>query len=1053
MVKTFSVQLADQENHMIQKYKIKLALFLAFAFLGLTGISLKAQEISIAVDGKVTDEFGKPLQGVLINSENGRNGTSTNIKGEYTLIVADNSQALLFSYPGHTSKKMPIGEEKQVDVQLNFDAHSRDDMVQLGYSAQRRGNLTGAVSSVSGTELEKSPVANLTQTLAGRLNGLTTFEGSSELSRAQTSTFIRGLSAARGNGPLVMIDGIINSYNSNQTLDYISPNEIESITILKDASTQALYGIQGANGLIVVKTKRGIKGGLQIKTRFDQSFQQVTTKPTFYNSADYAEMRNQAAFNDGLGQNYLFSPAQIEGYRAGTDKQLYPNNNWYNQFMKDFAMMQRAGVNVTGGNDKVQFFSNINFMHQGGQFKTDQSRYDPNANNIWVNYRTNVDMNLNRYLKAFVRLSGNVKRERTPGYSNDVIYASLFQTPPTMYGPVTPEVLGAGGEVVDPGGKVITTERVALPTYGILNRSGYYRHTVTNITSQFGLDLDMGFLTKGLNMTGVMAYQTNSVGSLGTTQNFERWVRTNDANTLAFTKKGAENDTPLSYSKGHSYYYHLTYNLAMNYQRDFGKHSVTGLAYMFYQNLTKADNSSPGLLPYNRVSSGFEATYGYDNRYLLKFDLGYSGSEQYARGNRYMATPAIAAAWVVSNEAFMRDMSVVSYLKLRASYGKTANDMSGLTRYAYLDNVTVDRGGPIAYLQYLVRENQRGNPNIQAEISTKQNFGIDLGLFKAINLSVDVFKERMDNMVVSALATIPLYQGIPLNNYPIINSGTFENKGLEIALNYNKNISKDLSVFAGGTIAYAKNKIVNWNEAQRTEDYAYRKWEEGYSYGQTFGYLVDYSNGNGFFNTQTELDQSKLAYGFGTPRLGDLKYRDLNGDNKIDDRDKAPIGNGALPKAYYSFSGGLKYKNFDVSILFQGIAKYASVIQGLGVFETPYDGVFGSLHGQAWTKERYESGAKITSPALSLAKTVNHEVNDYYNYDRSYLRLKNLEIGYTLPLGVSKVISAEKLRVLVSAQNLITWDKMKSKDFGPEGSDYASFPVYRVLNVGINVVF
>jgi TonB-linked SusC/RagA family outer membrane protein len=775
----------------------------------------------------------------------------------------------------------------------------------------------------------------------------------------------------------------------------------------------------------------------------------------FYNSADYAEMRNQAAFNDGLGSNYLFSEAQIAGYRSGENKELYPNNNWYNMFMKPFAMMQRASVNLTGGNDRVQFYSNINFMHQGGQFKTDQTRYDPNANNIWINYRSNVDMKLNNNLKAFLRLSGNVKRERTPGGTGNAgIYASIFQIPPTMYGPVTPEIRDQDtGEILDAGGKVITTERVGAPTYGLLNRTGYIRHTVTNITSQFGLDLDMNFLTKGLSATGILAYQTNAVGSLRTTQNFERYTRTNNPNTLAFVKKGSEIDSPLAYAKGHSYYYHLTYNVAMNYKRDFDKHSIGAMAYMFYQNLIKADLGSPLLLPYNRVSSGFEASYGYDNRYLLKLDLGYSGSEQYAKGSRFAATPAVAAAWVISNEEFAKDITALSNLKLRASYGKTANDQSALARYAYLDNVTVVGGGPIGYLQYYINEGQVGNPDIQAEISTKKNFGIDLGLFNEFSFSFDVFNEKMNNMVVGAFSRIPLYQGIPLGNYPKTNSGKFENKGFEITANYTKSVNRDLTLSVGGLFSYAKNKVVAMDEARKTEDYAYRNWIEGYSFGQEFGFLVDYSNGNGFFNTQAELNNSGLEYGFGTPRLGDLKYRDLNEDGKIDDRDKAPIGIGMLPRATYGITAGAKYKAFDLNVLFQGIGKYSSMIGGQGVWETDFDGVYGALHANAWTAERYAAGEKITSPALSLSQTVNHQANDYINYDRSYLRLKNVELSYTLPYHISKVITSEKIKVLVSGQNLITWDKMKSKDFGPEVSSYSAFPVYRVYNVGVSVIF
>ena len=1034
---------------MIHKLTIKRTLLLAFMVLFSFG-TVSAQKRAASFNGIVTDEFGKPLAGVIINDESGKTGTSTNKKGEYSIINNEYKQ-LIFSYMGYTTEKVTTGENERIDVQLKWDAHKKDEVIQLGYTSQLRNNISGSVSTVSGAELEKSPVANLTQAFAGRLAGLTTQETGSELSRANTNLYIRGLSAARDNGPLVMIDGIVVSYNSNQTLDYISANEIESVTILKDASTQALYGIQGANGLMVITTKRGKKGGVQVQARLDQSMQQVTTQPTFYNAADYAEMRNQAAFNDGHGLNYLYNDAQIAKYRAG-DNPNYPNNNWYDRYLKDFASMQRVGINVTGGNNKVRYYSNVNFMHQGGQFITDQTKYEPGANNVWLNYRSNVDMNLNKYLRAFVRLSGNIKRERTAGSGNAAIYGSLFQIPPTVYGPLTPDVLDATtGKVITPG-KVITTERVDSPTYGMLNRSGYIRATVTNITSQFGLDLDMGFLTKGLNLTGIFAYQTNAVGSLSTTQNYERWLRTSDPDALLFTKKGSETNTPLAYSKSHSFYYHLTYNAALNYKRDFDKHQVGAMAYMFYQNLTKADNSSPGLLPYNRVSSGLEATYGYDSRYLVKFDVGYSGSEQYARGQRFIATPSASAAWVASNEAFLADLKWLSNLKLRASYGKTANDQSGLARFAYLDNITATQGGPLVYLQYMVNENQTGNPYIQAEVSTKQNLGLDLGFFNALSVSVDVFKERMDNMVVSAVATVPLYQGIPLANYPQNNVGVFENKGYEITANYDKQINRDLTVSVGGMVSYAKNTLIDVNEALKTTDYAYRKWREGYSYGQEFGYLVDYGNGSGFFNTQAELTANKLAYGFGTPRLGDLKYQDLNKDGKIDERDKAPIGIGALPLMTYAFRGAITYKQFDFSFLFQGIGEYSSMYSGQGVWETNYDGVFGALHQNAWTQDRYNSGAKITSPALSLAQSVNHQSSDYYNYNRSYLRLKNLELAYTLPASMAQAISVAKVRFLLSGQNLITWDNMKSNDFGPEGS-YAEFPVYRVFNLGINVSF
>ena len=1037
---------------MRHKIPSKIIFLFAFMLICSLGTRLNAQNPSTLIYGVVQNEFGEPLPGAIVKSGYGENQALTNVNGEYKLAIDDGSKSLIFTASGYSKKTEKIGEKSQINVQLKLGGHNSDEVVQLGYTSQLRSEISGAVATVSGEELEKSPITNLSQSFAGRLSGLTTQETFSEPSRASTSLFIRGISAARTSTPVVVIDGMVCAYNPAQTLEYISPGEIESITILKDASTEAIYGIQGANGLIVITTKRGKQGDLKIRTRVDQSVEQVTTKPTIYNSAEYATMRNQAAFNDGKGLNYFYTDDEIDKFSSGENKNLYPNNNWYNMFMKDFTTQQRIGVDASGGNEQVQFYSNVNFMHQGGMFKTDQTKYNPNGNDVWVNYRTNVDMKLNRYLKAFVHLSGNIKRERTSGTDINTVYGSIFQLPPTMYGPVTPKVVDATGTVLSEGGDVVTSDVVSSPTYGLLNRTGYIRHTVTNINSHVGLDLDMSFLTKGLSLTGMFAYQTNSVGHLSTTQDYERYQRTALKDTLTFTKKGSNINSTLAYSKTHSFYYHLSYKTAMNYNRTYGLHKVGGMAYVFYQSLTKTATTSPDCLPYNRFSSGVEASYGYDDRYLLKFDLGYSGSEQYARGSRYLTTPAISGAWVASNEAFMKNLQWITNLKVRASYGKTGNDQSGLSRYSYLDNVTVSSGGNISSLQYTITEGQVANPYIQAEVSKKQNYGIDLGLFNSLSVSVDLFKERMSNMVVTAISTIPLYQGVVLSNYPDVNSGTFENKGYDITANYTKAINKDLTVSVGGMFSYVENTIIDKSEALKDDDYAYRKWEEGFSYGQTFGYLVDYSNGNGFFNSKDEITNSNLAYSFGTPRVGDLKYQDLNSDGKIDVKDKAPIGTGTIPRITYAISGGLTYKSFDFSFLFQGVGTYSSIYSGMGIYETSYSGVFGALHQNAWTQERYDNGEKITAPALSLTTSTSHQTSDYYNYDKSYIRLKNLEIGYTLPSSITKAISADKVRFVLSGQNLLTWDKMKSKDFGPEGS-YSSIPVYRIFNIGVSLDF
>ncbi|MDP4184480.1 MAG: SusC/RagA family TonB-linked outer membrane protein, partial [Bacteroidota bacterium] len=557
---------------------------------------------------------------------------------------------------------------------------------------------------------------------------------------------------------------------------------------------------------------------------------------------------------------------------------------------------------------------------------------------------------------------------------------------------------------------------------------------------------------KGLSASGVFAYQTNTINGLFTTKDYERYVRIGDLDQLNFKKTGTQNNTTLSYNRSSGLYYYLTGKGIVNYKRDFGLNHVSAMAFGFYQNLNTADGGSPYCLPYKRLHTGVEATYDYDQKYLLKADMGYSGSEQYNNGRRFITTPAISAGWVISHESFMSDVNWLSNLKLRASYGKTANDNCGLGRYAYLDNITYGRGGTLGYLRYIVREDQTGNPYVQPEVSKKQNYGIDLGFFNDLSVSVDVFKEKMDNMVINASATIPTQQGIPLGNYPATNNGSFKNEGYDVTANYTKAINKDLTVFAGGFVSYQKNTVVKSGEALKSSDYAYQKWVDGYSAGQSFGYLVDWADHGGYWISQDQIKSSGLTYASVIPRVGDLKFKDLNNDGSIDQKDQVPLGTGMIPRYYYGFSGGFNYKSFDFSVLFQGVGKYSTVEGGMGVYSSSLDGVFGSLHRNAWTAERYANGEKITAPALGIKSSVSEQGSDYYLNDRSYLRLKNLEIGYTLPKSVSKVISADKVRFIFSAQNLFTWDHMKSNDYGPEGS-YNSIPVYKVINLGVNLQF
>lgn len=914
--------------------------------------------------------------------------------------------------------------------------NGRED-VHLGYFSLPESAITGAIETVSGDVLEKTPTANLSQSFAGRFLGLNTSEVSSEPANSSVFKLIRGISTVNGTDPLIIIDGVI---CPNGDWDYLTPKEIESISILKDGSSTAIYGMQGAGGAIVITTKRGFVGRKKVEAYVEQSLQQMTRKPPFVSSSEYAALRNQAGVNDGLGNYSQFSQSALNGFSEGGNP-LYPNNDWYSMFVNDIAYMQRAGVNVAGGSERIRFYSNVHYMRQTSPLKpTDEPdrKYDPTPGVNSVNFRSNVDVTLNDYLDGFLRLSGNVTHNQTAGSGNTMIYNRIFNLPPTMYGPVTP----LSEETPETGNQVVTHDQEDLPAYGLLNRSGYVRQLETSIISQAGLTLDMRFLTPGLSATALVAYQTYSDNITYTPQDFERYVRSSDYSVLEFAKKGANENTPLTYNKGSLFFYNLNLFANANYRRTFGEHSIQAMAYIFYLQQEKSLAEGAGILPYRRESMGVTALYGYKDRYFLKGDLGYSGSEQFHPDRRYIATPAVSAAWVASKEDFLSGHDLLTRLKLRASYGINANDQLGDTRFMYLD-----------YYDTSGNEGLKGNPYLSAEKIKKQNCGIEADLWKAFSLQLDYFVHRCDNMLVGSAGTVPIYQGIALTNYPKLNNGQMENKGFEASLLYHTAIGKDLTVYAGAGVHRNRNTVLNINEAPAGDDYAYPYRTEGFSVGQQWGYLIDYSNGNGIFNSEAEKAGRNLTYSFGTPRVGDFIYQDLNGDGEISDKDLAPIGYSRIPQIYCRLNAGLTYRGVELSLLFQGAAQSSVTVSGVGAYENVFQGVFNDIHQQAWTPERYAAGEETTYPALSLTTSTNHTGNSFFVMDAAYLRLRNVELAYTLPATLSRKIASEKIRLAFNAQNLFTIDRMRSKYIDPETGMMDVFQPYRVYNIGISLQF
>lgn len=1024
----------------------------------------------IQLKGKVIDEKGEALPGVSVVVKGTTQGTSTDMSGSYQVPVPDQSSVLIFSFVGYISQEVAVGSRTMLDVTLKVDEKALEEVVVVGFGEQKKVSVTGAVSSINSDALRQNSSASLANALSGRLPGLTSIQsGGGQPGRDDATMYLRGAATTNGRSPLILIDGV--PRDNIRTLD---ANEVASVSILKDASATAVFGVRGANGVILITTKRGTEGKTELSLNAEQSYSSFTREPERLHSLEYMALRNEASKNDGITP-LPFDQATMDKYAnplAGLDpndpeyaqkamvrKYMYPDHDYYREYISRYAPQTRVNMNVTGGTDKVSYFVNGAFLHQGGNLNTEPKSvlgYDPSAKMDRFNFRANLDYKVTKNLKAFLNIGSYIERVNMPAawlYGNDTNWMMrdlLYQAQtilPITPGPTTIDGFGVKpGQIVDPG----YMDRSA---FEIMNRFGYRNEVRSNLNASFGLEQDLSKLTKGLSIKGMISYDSKSTTAMQGNKSERLYLaEVNPATDVLTYAVKRSDESLLSLVKGADSRYNINIQGSLNYARLFGdKHDVTGMI------LAQRDTweSTGGEIPYNVLGVAGRVTYGYDSRYLAEINLGYNGSEQFAPSRRYGFFPAASVGWVVSNENFLKNNRVLTNLKFRASYGKVGNDKMGNARFLYQSNITMG-GGPLGSLGLGQGVNQGllGNPNLGWEVAKKQNYGVDLQLFNDLSLSADYFVEHRSDILISR-GTVPEFQGVPLDNIPRVNMGLVDNKGYELELTYNKALAKGLNLMIRGNYGYNQNKVKFLDEPIRDETYAYRYRSTGFSLNQSWGYKIDYSNGNGYFNSAEELKTylSKTTYGFGEPRVGDFKYIDLNNDGVINDKDQAPIGYSNIPRITYGLSISVDYKAFDFTTFFQGIGKYSSNYAQQGVYEYIIRGTYFDYHKTAWTPERYANNEKITYPALSTHSTTNHTANDFFIMNRSFIRLKNIVLGYTLPSGSLKRVGVQKMRIYVSAQNYFTWDKLKMGHLDPENDDSIGYPVTKMANFGVNITF
>jgi TonB-linked SusC/RagA family outer membrane protein len=989
------------------------------------------------VTGKVVMEDGEALPGVNILVKGTGRGTTTDADGNYS-IMANEGETLVFSFIGYATQEIAVGARSVINVQLLPDAQSLNEIVVVGYGEQKKETVTGAISSVDGKQLVQTPVANISNSLVGRVPGLMAIQQSGEPGYDQSRIKIRGIATlyqGAESDPLVLVDGVPREFNQ------IDPNEIESINILKDASATAVFGVRGANGVILIKTRSGKSGKTQMSYTANVGFQSPTQLPDLLNSYEYATLYNEARVNGG-GAPY-FSPADLELYRNGSDPIFHPDVDWFDKVMRSHAAQQQHNFNISGGTDHTRYFVSLGYFDQQGLYDVNKIQKDFSANPRYKRYniRSNIDLDFNDNFSGSVKLGGQIADMNYPGLGAGDIFFRILSSNPLM-----------NPGVVD--GKVISTVEGLPSSTGnplqFIISNGYQNNVNSNLNTNISLEHKLDFITTGLKVRGMIAYD----------HFYSHWTKRNKATVLysiikdpddptkpVYIRQGS--DAPFTFAEGYARNRKLYTEVALEYTRSFSAHTFSALA--LYMQEKKFDPGYAYHVPMAYRGTVGRITYNYAERYLAEFNMGYNGSENFPESKRFGFFPAFSLGWAVTEESFFPQNNVLTRLKIRGSYGEVGNDKISDERFLYLPSVFNYGGGyhfgevGDNYQWYGgSQEGKIGNPDVTWERAKKINIGIETLFFSdKLGFTVDIFRERRDN-ILAYLGTVPdLVQA----NLPPVNLGKVENKGIELDLTFNSNVGM-FNYWVKGNYTFARNEIIFKDEPIRAHPWLQ---ETGQAVGQYFGLVNE-----GFYNTQADLDAGPTS-SFGPLQLGDIRYKDVDGNGVIDDNDRMPIGYATFPQVVYGASFGFNFKNFDFSILFQGAEKVSTQLGEMAAwaFDTEWRSAQ-KQHLNRWTQERYEAGETITYPRVELSPTSgkhNYRPSDFWLLDASYIRLKNAEVAYTFKGAFLGKAGIRQVRIFANGSNLVTWSKMKNYDpEAPQGRGQF-YPQVRVYNFGVNVQF
>lgn len=902
---------------------------------------------------------------------------------------------------------------------LRVDTLLQNDINRVAYGIQPKWMTTGAVSSVKGNEL-KSFVPNIANMLNGQIPGLVVQQWGCEPGADSPAMNARGVNTyGSGTGLFIVIDGF---QSTEAYFQQLTPQEIESITLLKDAFATAIYGSKGANGVLLITTKRGTSDKIKINFSIQSGFQQPLRLPEFLGAYDYATLYNEALVNDG--KSPFYTPMDLEAYKTGNDPIFHPDVDWYGTILRKAAPITNYNFTASGSNEYFRYFVLLNVLDDRSLYRKagNVSDFSKNGTYTRYNFRTNIDVKLSKRLQGAVTLGGTIEDKTNPGTSENT--SGMFDLMSSIAPNAFPVYVSTGMY----GGNSMYSNPL-----GDLMQTGYTSYNGRSLQAIFQLKGDLGFITPGLSVNGAVGFNTYFKSYSKKSRQYARYsVDRDNADEIIYTTYG-QNTSLAGDESSSSQWRDYSLQASLNYNRTFnGLHNIDAIYLGSYNDYVVTGTD----LSYKNIAMGGRVTYSYDKRYIGEFSFGYNGTENFPKGHRFGFFPAGSLGWILSNEAFLKGNPILNYLKLRASYGIVGNDNIGGIRYMfdqYYDGYGYHLGNSNNVQDGLV-QGKLANPDVTWEKEKKFNVGFEATLVNKIDVSFDYFIQKRSNILSQPYRTVPDYLGI---SRPDINIGKVGNKGLETSIRYNGIGKKDLTYFVETSLWYAKNKVVYNAEAIQENEYLYGT---GRIVGQPF-----VLEAIGFFKDEDDILKSPTQT-FTDVRPGDIKYKDQNKDGKIDSNDYYPIGYTSMPQITLGLHGGITFKGFDMDIFFQGAANRTVYCGGKYYHAFQNDAKVSSIALGRWTPETAETA---TYPRLSSENNLNnYQASSFWQKNGNFLKLRSLEIGYTLPFQLSRKINLEKVRIFANGTNLFSLDHM---DGFTDPETMSGYPALRTISFGLSI--